>query len=134
MPTPKPALNPDVDAFLDKLKHPAREQIDLLRKYILSAHDDLVEDVKWNAPNFSLDGEDRITMKIVPPSSNVLVILHCGAQKKSPPKIKLISHESPLLSWKGNDRAILTFATKAEITKFKSELIDIIKEWIKATT
>lgn len=134
MRTPKPVFNPDVTALLDKLKHPAREQIDILRKYILSANDELVEDVKWNAPNFSLDGEDRITMKILPPSQEVLVILHCGAQKKSPSKIKLISHESPLLSWRGNDRAILTFATKAEITKFKSELVDIVKAWLKAST
>lgn len=133
MPTSKLRLQPAVTTFLDELKHPARAGIDLLRNYILSAHAALEESVKWNAPNYSVEGKDCITMKILPPSKTLLVVLHAGAGKKAPLKQKFIKNESPLLSWRGNDRAIITFKDAADIEKSKSEFTSIVKAWTNAS-
>ena len=82
-------LNPDVSVFLDEQNHPLRKEIQLLRQSILSANKNLSENIKWNGPNYCLDKEDRITMKIQPPK-NIQIVFHRGAKVKEQPKEKLI--------------------------------------------
>lgn len=77
----KYVLNPEVTAFLDVMNHPLRDLIENLRRVILTADPDLVEGIKWNGPNYSLNGQDRITMRIHPPKQ-VQLVLHRGAKVK----------------------------------------------------
>lgn len=121
----------EVTTFLDGLSHPFREEIECLRHYILAAHPDLTETIKWNGPNYSLAGNDRITMKIHPPKQ-VQLIFHCGAIKKEPPKEKLITDNSGLLEWKTNDRAVITFRNQAAIEKDRNNLTAVIWAWLAA--
>jgi uncharacterized protein YdhG (YjbR/CyaY superfamily) len=123
-----------VTKFLDALNHPFRAAIEELRNDILSANDNLTENIKWNGPNYCYNHLDRITMKIQPPNKQVQLILHRGASKQTPPKDKIISTTSELLIWKANDRAIITFKSLEAIKNGKPELIVIINEWINATT
>ena len=58
----------DVARHLDELNHPLRNVIDQLRKIIVGAVDELEENIKWNGPNYSHRGEDRITMRVHPPT------------------------------------------------------------------
>lgn len=127
----KAALNPEVTDFLDKLKHPLRDQIDETRKIILAAGTGLEENIKWNGPNYSIGENDRVTMRIQPPKF-VQLILHRGAKAVTPPKDKLIDDKSGLLEWKGNDRAVITFKSMDEIKSNKKALTDIVKKWIAA--
>jgi hypothetical protein len=126
-------LNSEVTDFLDELKHPFRKEIELLRNCILSANTALTENIKWNGPNYCFDNEDRITMRIQPPTKQVQLIFHRGAKKQAQPKDKLIASKSKMLVWKENDRAIATFKTIQDIENGKTELTEIIKEWINAT-
>ena len=126
-------FNSVVADFLYQLQHPLRSGIDLLRNIILSADDSLTENIKWNGPNYSLAGEDRITMKIQPVSRPIQLIFHRGAKKLEQPKDKLITHESKMLTWKENDRAIITFKSLQDIENGKAELAEIVAEWISAT-
>ncbi|HEX8545862.1 MAG TPA: DUF1801 domain-containing protein [Cytophagaceae bacterium] len=126
-------LNSEVTSFLDALSHPFRTEIELLRNYILSAETALTENIKWNGPNYCFDDEDRITMRIQPPSKQAQLIFHRGAKKQEPLKNKLISNASKMLVWKENDRAVVTFKSLQDIETGKSELIAIVIEWIKAT-
>jgi hypothetical protein len=126
-------LNSEVTDFLDELKHPFRKEIEQLRNYILSANTALTENIKWNGPNYCFDNEDRITMRIQPPTKQVQLIFHRGAKKQVQPKDKLIASKSKMLVWKENDRAIATFKTIQDIENGKTELTKIIKEWINAT-
>ncbi|MCA5006127.1 DUF1801 domain-containing protein [Sphingobacterium bovistauri] len=123
-------LNIEVTAFLDSLNHPLRNEIEQLRVYILSANNELNENVKWNGPNYHLDNEDRITMKIQPPK-NIQLIFHRGAKKQTQPKNRLIDDHSKLLVWKEKDRAIATFTNMSEINNSETELFEIVNEWIK---
>jgi len=123
--------NSEVTAFLDELKHPFRKEIDVLRSILLS-HKNLTENVKWNGPNYCIQNEDRITMRIQPLTTKVQLIFHRGAKKQEQPKDKLIANTSKLLTWKENDRAVITFKNMQEIETAKAELIEIVNEWIKA--
>jgi uncharacterized protein YdhG (YjbR/CyaY superfamily) len=123
-----------VTKFLDDQNHPLRKEIDILREIILSANIDLSENIKWNSPNYVFGEEDRITMRIQPiTSKQIQLIFHRGAKVKEQPKSKLITDSSGILVWKENDRAIATFKNIQDIETKKTDLLNIINEWITAT-
>lgn len=125
--------NSKVTDFLDEQNHPFRKEIEELRDCILSSNKNLTENIKWNAPNYSFENEDRITMRIQPATTQVQLIFHRGAKKQEQPKDKLIVNNSKMLVWKENDRAIITFKNRQDIENGKFELKNIINEWINAT-
>ena len=125
-------LNSEVTIFLDELSHPFRNEIEQLRNCILTANNELTENIKWNGPNYCFNNEDRITMRIQPPTKQVQLIFHRGASKQPQPKYKIISNKSKMLIWKENDRAIVTFKSLQEIERGKTELTSIVTEWIIA--
>ena len=124
--------NSEVTKFLNELNHPFRKEIEELRDFILASNKDLTENIKWNAPNYCFQDEDRITMRIQPMTTKVQLIFHRGAKKQEQPKDKLIANKSKILVWKEKDRAIITFKNSQEIEKGKHELEKIINEWIIA--
>ena len=124
-------LNPKVTAFLNCQNHPLRNEIELLRKCILSASDGLTENIKWNGPNYCFNDADRITMRIQPPTQ-IQLIFHRGAKKLDQPINKLIDTNSKLLTWKENDRAIATFKNMQEIEVAGIDLAKIVVAWISA--
>jgi hypothetical protein len=126
-------MEPEVTVFLDNLKHPLRTEIQKLREVILKANPGLSEDIKWNAPNYSLDGADRITMKILPPKNNFLLILHGGVRKKEDAKNMDVKADGLELEWRGNDRAILTIRSLNEITSNETAITKLINQWLKAS-
>ena len=120
-------LNSEVTLFLDELNHSLRKEIEQLRICILSADDNLTENIKWNGPNYCFESEDRITVRIQPlTTKQIQIIFHRGAKKQEQPKDKLIDIKSKLLLWKENDRAIVTFKSLRDIENGKAELTDII--------
>jgi len=129
----KTSLNNEVTDFLDEQKHPFRKEIEQLRIYILTADDNLTENIKWNGPNYCFNSEDRITMRIQPPTTKqIQLIFHRGAKKQEQLKVKLIEENSNLLIWKENDRAIATFKNMTEIENAQTNLTEIVKKWINA--
>lgn len=124
-------LSAEVTGFLDGSAHPLRQEIELLRSIILSAESGLIESIKWNGPNYSFAGEDRITMRIHPPKQ-LQLILHRGAKVKVQPEHKLIQDDFNLLVWKENDRAVASFQNREELDKSADSLKFLIKAWIIA--
>jgi hypothetical protein len=125
-------LNPEVTDFLKELNHPFIKEIEQPINCILSVDKNLTENIKWNGPNYCFNKEDRITMRIQPPTKQAQLIFHRGAKRQMQPQDKLISDKSKMLVWKENDRAIITFKSLHDIENGKTELISIINEWIKA--
>lgn len=121
----------EVTQFLDELHHPMRKEIEALRAIILRTHASLEESIKWNGPNYHINGEDRITMKIHPPKV-IQIIFHRGAKTKEQPKAQLINDTNGLLDWKTNDRAVATFKNESEVNDQKSVLSKVIKDWLAA--
>ena len=126
-------LSTEVSNLLDEINHPFRNEIEILRLCILNANNDLKENIKWNGPNYCFDNEDRITMRVQPPTKQVQLIFHIGAKKQEQPKNKLIENKSKLLVWKENDRAIITFKSLNDIEGAIEELSIIVNEWISNT-
>lgn len=126
-------LNKEVTQFLGQLDHPLRQEIEALRQIILQADERLAENIKWNGPNYSIHGEDRITMRIQPPKQ-IQLIFHRGAKVEEQPKEKLIKDAAGLLVWKSNDRAIASFVSLSSITVVKSALIEIVQDWLVSTS
>jgi len=83
-------LNIEVTTLLEALNHPFRKEIEQLRICILEANKGLEENIKWNGPNYCFDNEDRITMRVQPPTKQAQLIFHRGAKKQTQPKDKLI--------------------------------------------
>jgi hypothetical protein len=125
-------LNSEVTKFLNELSHPLRSEIEQLRNCILKANENLTENIKWNGPNYCFDSEDRITMRVQPPTKQIQLIFHRGSKKQTQPDDKLITNTSNMLVWKENDRAIVTFKTLQDIESGATELTLIVNEWIKA--
>ena len=123
--------NPQVSEFLDQLQHPLRAEIELLRTLILETNSKIEENIKWNGPNYSVNGEDRITMKIQPPKI-IQLIFHRGAKKLEQPIQHLIEDPFRLLDWKENDRAVIGFKSVQEIHEKEKRLTFLIYFWVKA--
>jgi len=126
-------FNIEVTDFLDKQMHPMRVEIEALRDLILSAEPNLMEGIKWNGPNYSLNGEDRITMRLNPPKQ-IQVVFHRGAKVKNQPDNRLIDGNYPFLTWKENDRTIATFKGLDDILQFSEMFHEVVTKWVKATT
>ena len=122
-----------VSTFLDELKHPFRIEIEELREIILSSDARISENIKWNGPNYCINNEDRITMRVQPPKQ-IQLIFHRGAKVQELPKNRIIEDDSGLLIWKTSDRAVATFRNAGEIEQGKVNLTDIVKKWIQETT
>jgi len=122
-------LNPEVTAFLDRMDHPLREEIERLRGIILGAGTGLSEGIKWNGPNYSIHGEDRITLKLHPPWA-IQIIFHRGAKVKEQPNERLLGEDYPFLAWKGNDRAVATFKSMDEIERHAGRIGEAVTKWI----
>jgi hypothetical protein len=123
--------NQEVTRFLIELNHPFIEEINELRTIILSSEKEIVENIKWNGPNYMFNNQDFLTMRINPPKK-IQLIFHRGAKKLQQPENKLIQDASTLLVWKENDRAILELNSLDQIRKNKTNLIEIIEKWICA--
>lgn len=127
-------LNNEVSRFLDELNHPFRKEIEQLRNLILTANNELIENIKWNGPNYCYRNEDRITMRIQPiTKKQIQVIFHRGAKVQEQAKEKLILQNFDVLTWKANDRAIATFHQMQDIEDGKTDLNKIINKWIEVT-
>jgi hypothetical protein len=74
-----------VQAFLQGLRHGRKDEVEAVREIILSAHPGVTERIKWNAPSFCIDGDDRITFRLQP-SDRVQLVFHRGPQSATTPQ------------------------------------------------
>jgi hypothetical protein len=122
----------EVALFIENTDHPLKAEIIALRKIILASDPEITEHIKWNAPSFCTNGEDRFTFKLNSPQS-VDIVFHRGAKAKAMPSKKLIEDPAELLKWVTNDRAVATFASMTDIQNKEVVLLANLSEWKKAT-
>ncbi|RDU37922.1 DUF1801 domain-containing protein [Neobacillus piezotolerans] len=133
-PVKKKLTGPEqVEEFMGKLQHPLKEEIEEVRKIILSSDTRITEQIKWNAPSYLVDNDDRITFNLKGKGFFRLVF-HCGAKVNPEAKNEpLFVDHTGLLEWQANDRAIVKFSEKDDIKAKEDGLRTVISEWIKAT-
>jgi hypothetical protein len=119
-----------VTAFLETLQHTRKAEINRVRNIILGAHPDLTEKIKWNAPSFGLDEDDRITFRLQP-GDKVDLIFHRGVARKD--NEFSFADETGLLKFVAPDRAVLEFADGPDIEAKADQLRWLVRAWIAAT-
>lgn len=122
----------EVEEFVRLLKHSLKDEILFTRGIIQSADPELTEHIKWNAPSFCKNGEDRITFNLQG-KGFFRLIFHRGAKVKDVQgNAYLIEDDTGLLEWASADRAIVKLGSREEIEAKKERLIQVIRKWLEA--
>jgi hypothetical protein len=126
-------MNPskDVEAFLATLDPDRLAQVSLLRALILGVQPGLTEHIKWNAPSYQWDGEDRITFNLQNKERQVRLVLHMGATTPENKKGKpVLDDETGLLVWQSDIRALLSFTGVEDITAKQEPVKTLLTRWL----
>lgn len=120
-----------VEEFLSDLNEDKRLQVDSLRDLIFNTVPQLTEHIKWNAPSYVLDGEDRITFNLMNKQGVVKLVFHMGATRREDKKgVPIMRDDSGLIEWSSDIRGMITFNSIDEITSNTVALKKIIMHWL----
>jgi len=109
-----------VNAYMSKLKHPLKDEIEAVRKIIELSDKNIKERIKWNAPSYYCP-EDMVTFNPRNQMAVHLVFHH--------PEI--VKVRSPLLLGEYKDRRMMYFKDMKEIRQNKKALQAIMQELIR---
>lgn len=117
-----------VTEFLTDLEPNKRDQVDALRKIILD-NAGVTEHIKWNAPSYVYDGEDRITFNMY--GEDIKILVHMGTKRKEDRKAKpVLDDPAGIIKWSSNIRGIISFKDIDDIASKRLALTDILKRWL----
>ncbi len=125
-----PNRSEEVDRFLAALGHPRTNEIEAIRAVILGCDPAATERIKWNAPSFCHNGEDRLTFRLQP-RNIVQLVFHRGARKRSADGFTF-DDPTGWLVWAAPDRATLTFEGMGDVETRRDTLADLVRAWIAA--
>lgn len=127
----KPKGDPEVEAFLEAVKHPPRKAaLERLRAIVLGADRSIAEGIKWKSPSFRTT-DWFATINTHGPRC-IRLILHFGAKVKSTAETGIaIADPKGLLKWLAKDRAIVEFASLQEMEAMAKPLAALVKAWIR---
>ena len=120
-----------VETYLATLDPPTRLAVDTLRRLVITAHPGLTEEIKWNAPSFADDGEDRVTLGLNP-KGGYRIVLHRGAKPLDTSDFR-VADDDRLAWWPAPDRGVITLMDQAEIEAKGVAVSRLIARWIEAT-
>lgn len=127
----KLAGHEQVIQYLNDLEHPLKKEIEEVRKIILSAHEQITEHIKWNAPSFCFNNEDRVTFNLNGKGFFRLVF-HRGAKvKDNTDNGPFFDDPTGLLDWVANDRAIVKFTDMNDVKAKEEKLVQLVARWIE---
>jgi hypothetical protein len=119
----------EVNQFMEKLEHPLKEAIEQARAIILDSDPQISEHIKWNAPSFLYNGEDRLTFNLHQ-RDRIQLIFHRGAKVKDSQGF-VFEDSTGLLEWVTADRAKLTLLDMQDLDAKKMALRKVVNQWIK---
>lgn len=121
----------DVDEYMVGLQHARKPEIELIRTAILESEPRLTETIKWNAPNFVFDGEDRVTFRLQP-GDRVDLILHRGARKRADSDAFAFEDPSGLIQWAAPDRGVIAIPDGTDLDLLLRTILPVIHAWVRA--
>ena len=110
-----------VDEFMQKLKHPFKAEVQVIRAIIKGVNKNITEEIKWNAPSYSYNGEYLVTFNLRE-TKQIHLVLHN-------PMIAKV--KSKLLEGDYEDRRMMYLADMKDIKVKKAELEKILKQLVK---
>jgi hypothetical protein len=122
----------EVDEFLASLDHPMAEPLaDLRGRIVAAAPAEVVENVKWNAPNYSIGGIDRVTLG-VDPRGRMRVVLHRGVKVIESDGLTF-EDDSGIITWAAADRGVITIVSPEQYTAQADAVIGIVALWLRTS-
>lgn len=126
-----PSAQPTVADFVSALDDRTREQVQLLRDIIGSLDANLTEHIKWNAPSYVFDGEDRITMNLRNKRGLVKLVLHMGATRPEDKKgAPVLLDDAGIVEWASDIRGFMSFADADDIRAKQPALRRVLSGWL----
>ena len=123
------ATIPTVAQYLAGLEHPRKNDIERLRSALLAGDPELGERIKWNAPSFGHDGQDRVTFRLQP-GHRFELVLHRGVRQRDDPF--LFDDPDGLLTWAASDRGTVRVPDPLSDVE-KRQLLAVLRRWLVAT-
>lgn len=124
--------SPKVDEFIAHLPHARTTEIEHLRNAILDSSADITERIKWNAPSFCCDGDDRVTLRLQP-GDRVELIFHRGAKKRHDVAGFTFADPSGLITFVTPDRGVVALADLADTEGKTPAIVGVVEAWMRAT-
>ena len=120
-----------VDGFLAAQSPERRADVEALRALVLEAEPGLSEIVKWNSPNYVLDGVDRLTINAAG-KGPARLILHFGTRRAEDTAAapEFAGDPEGLLTWHSNIRASLALPQAAELAAKREAILELIRAWL----
>lgn len=129
---PKLSGPEQVADFFADLDHPLKSVLEKARELILNCDRSITEHIKWKAPSFCHNGDDRVTFNLYRDGS-IMLIFHRGAKvRDSNGKGRLIDDPTGLLEWHGDDRASLRITDANDLEEKQAKIKKLVKLWIAA--
>lgn len=121
----------EVKLFFENLDSPLKKELEFIRKIILGVDKAITEQIKWKAPSYCYNEDDRVTFNLTG-KGIIRLIFHCGAKvKHHAKKGRILDDKTGLLEWAADDRAILVFTDMKDIKAKEKELVWLVKSWIE---
>lgn len=119
-----------VDAFMKRLSHPLKAEIEAIRRTIRGAAPGIREGIKWNAPSFRTT--EYFATTNLREKAGIGVILHLGAKVRALPAGGLaIADPQKMLKWLAKDRAMIVFRDGKELAARKAAFAALIRQWVR---
>src|SRR5215203_2777863 len=117
-----------VDEFLAAQPPQRRADVETMRELVREAEPALTEIVKWNSPDYTLDGVDRLTINVAG-KGPVRLILHFGTGRAEDKGAAPTFRGDPggLLTWHSNIRASLSLPEPARLAQERDAIISVIR-------
>ncbi|GAA1814680.1 DUF1801 domain-containing protein [Agromyces neolithicus] len=120
-----------VDEFLTAQDPQRRADVESLRALVREADPELTEIVKWNSPDYTLDGIDRLTINAAG-NGPVRLILHFGTERAEDKGAAPTFSGDPdgLLTWHSNIRASLALPEQSRLAGQRDAIVALIRAWL----
>ena len=120
-----------LEEFLNDLNEDKRQQVDTLRDLIINTAPQLEEHIKWSAPSYVLNGEDRITFNLMNKEGAVKLVIHMGATRKEDKKGKpILENDGGIVEWSSDIRGVITFQNIEDIQAKNRVLKKLLSNWL----
>jgi uncharacterized protein YdhG (YjbR/CyaY superfamily) len=110
-----------VNEFMEKLDHPFKAEVQMIREIIKNVNSDITEQIKWKAPSFSYKGEYLVTFNLWE-RQKIHLVFHNPVISKV---------KSKLLEGDYDHRRMTYFSDENEIQAKKKALEKVLKDLIK---
>ncbi len=114
--------------FMNDLSDSKHKQVVMLRKSILAAGP-VTERIKWNAPSYVYNNEDRVTFNLH--GDDVKVLIHMGATRPEDSNAQpVMADPTGLVQWNSDIRGTISFNGIDDILAKRSDFESVLRRWL----